>query len=302
MIIVNNPKQEYGDVINSYYDIEKFSEESNSVLFLGYDTSKSSEMKNRYSKYRNRVYLNLESPCAFCSTSSFEEESRYFTHTYTICPYTAKWLKERLNISSFAIPFPYNDACFEGVIKDQKLISSMYMGTIMCKDHEDILRVIKKRSHSICSLYPHPLVTHTNISSFEKWKILGSSKSNVIMNMCPIQDQHKQWIRQNDLSSHGAFNNLDYNFIPQFKPRVIESMMCKSLCLVKRDPWNVIENWFKPNEHFLYWETLEELDSLIENIDNDFESYSHIIESAFEEVKKYEIKNILNIIKGEVGE
>jgi len=78
--------------------------------------------------------------------------------------------------------------------------------------------------------------------------------------------------------------------------------MCKSLCLVKRDPWNVIENWFKPNEHFLYWETLEELDSLIENIDNDFESYSHIIESASEEVKKYEIKNILNIIKGEVGE
>jgi hypothetical protein len=79
-------------------------------------------------------------------------------------------------------------------------------------------------------------------------------------------------------------------------------MVCKSICLVKKDPWNVIEQWFKPDEHFLYWETLDELNSLIENIDNNFDDYLNIANNAFEAVKKYEIKNILNIIRGEVVE
>jgi hypothetical protein len=302
MKILNTNSSEYGDVINSYYDIEKFSKESDSVLFLGYSASRSEEIKKLHLKYKNRIYLNLESPCSFCSTSSFEEESKYFTHTYTICPYTAEWLRERMDISSHSIAFPYNEDCFKNIAIDKKRISSMYMGTIMCKDHEEILQIIKKRSHAICSLFKHPLVTHNNISSFEKWKILGSSKSNVIINMCPIGDKHKKWIKQNDLSSHKAFNKLDYNFIPQFKPRVIESMVCKSICLVKKDPWNVIEQWFKPDEHFLYWETLDELNSLIENIDNNFDDYLNIANNAFEAVKKYEIKNILNIIRGEVVE
>ena len=302
MIVVNNTSGEYPDVINSYYDIEKFSEESNSVLFLGYATSRCGETRSKYLNYKNRIYLNLESPCSFCSTSSFEEESRYFTHTYTICPYTADWISSRTSIVANAIPFPYNEDCFSSIPKDMKILTSMYMGTIMCKEHEDMVRVIKKRSHSICSLHLHPLVTNHNISSHQKWMILGSSKSSVIMNMCPVTEQHKSWIVKNDLSSHVAFNNLDYNFMPQFKPRVVESMACKSLCLVKKDPWNVIENWFKPNEHFLYWETLDELDLLIENIDKNFENYSDIINSAFEEVKKYEIKKIFNTIQGDMSD
>ena len=122
------------------------------------------------------------------------------------------------------------------------------------------------------------------------------------MNMCPVTEQHKSWIAKNDLSSHVAFNNLDYNFMPQFKPRTIESMVCKAVCLVKKDPWNVIENWFEPDKHFLYWETYEELDSLIENIDSNYEDYSDIINNAYEEVKKYEILNIFERIKGDVGE
>jgi hypothetical protein len=301
MIIVNNSDGEYGDVINSYYNLEQFSRESDSVLFLGYNTSRDKDTKLKYANYKNRVYLNLESPCSFCSTNSFEEESKYFTHTYTLCPYTARWLRDKLSIKASSIAFPYAEECFSKLQKDKKVVSSMYMGTIMCREHEDIVKVIKKRSHVICSLHKHPLLTHHNITSHEKWNLLASCKSNVIINMCPITQQHIQWIRSNDLSNHEAFNRLHLGFIPQFKPRVIESMAAKAVCLVKKDPWNVIENWFEPDKHFLYWETLEELENLIEDIDKNYDEYLTIVNDAFEEVKKYEIKNILDKIKEDIS-
>lgn len=302
MKVVNNSRGEYSDVINSHYSLEELSEDSDSVLFLGYDTSKCVDTKSSHANYANRIYLNLESPCSFCSVSSFEGESRYFTHTYTICPYTAKWLTERSNIKATPIAFPYKSLCFDEVPVNDKSIASMYMGTIMCQQHEEVLDVIRRRTHAISSLYPHPKLTHCKISSHEKWMLLGKAKSNVIINMCPISSSHIAWILQNDLSDHGAFDNIYSGFIPQFKPRTIESMVCKAVCLVKKDPWNVIENWFEPDKHFLYWETYEELDNLIENIDSNYEDYSDIINNAYEEVKKYEILNIFERIKGDVGE
>lgn len=247
--------------------------------------------------------MNLESPCAFCSTPSFEAESKYFTHTYTICPYTAEWLMARSDIKAYPIAFPYNGNCFKDVKIEEKDTASMYMGTIMCEDHEKIIEVIKKNSHVICSLSPHPQLTHLNISSKQKWNLLGKAKSNVIMNMCPVNETHKIHIMSNQgVDDHGAFNRLHLDFMPQFKPRVIESMVCKAVCLVKRDPWNVIETWFSPDKHFIYWETYEELYSLINDIDKNYDSYTDIVNAAHQEVKRHEIKAVFNKIKEDINE
>ena len=85
MKVVSSSRGEYADVINSYYNLEAHSQDNEeSVLFQGYAASTSESLKNEHSQYKNRIYINLESPCAFCSTTSFEAESKYFTHTYTI--------------------------------------------------------------------------------------------------------------------------------------------------------------------------------------------------------------------------
>ena len=41
-----------------------------------------------------KVYINLEAPCAYCSTTSCNDEQEYFSHVYTLCPYTAEWMNK----------------------------------------------------------------------------------------------------------------------------------------------------------------------------------------------------------------
>jgi spore maturation protein CgeB len=85
--------------------------------------------------------------------------------------------------------------------------------------------------------------------------------------------------------------------MPQFKTRMVEAAACKTLMLMYKDNWNVIEEWFEPNKHFLYWETFEELESLIKDVSNNYEKYWHIVEAANEHVQQYSIENLMNKIK-----
>ncbi len=299
MKVIHDKSGEYPDVINSYYDLEAYSDDDGvSVLFQGYNSSKASQKRDEFLSYQNRVYLNLESPCAFCSTNTFLEEQKFFTHTYTICPYTLKWLNKKIGTKGEAIAFPYSKNCFSHLDWSIKDTASMYMGTIMCEEHESILKAMSSHSHFVSSLSHHPMATHIGLSSFEKWNLLARVKCSVMMNLCPITDHHKMWIKKNEgFEKHEALNNFDENFVPQFKPRVIESMVCNVVCLVKKDKWNVIENWFTPGEDFIYWETYDELQELIDDIDSNFENYIAITESARKKVEKFEIKNIIHLIK-----
>ena len=165
------------------------------------------------------------------------------------------------------------------------------MGSILSLDHEMILNTLSKRTYFASSLFYHPKLTHCALTSDEKWKLLARVKSNVIMNLCPLEDAHKTSIMAYvDYDKNEAFKMLEYNAMPQFKPRVIESMVCKSVCLVRKDPWNVIEKWFTPNEDFLYWNSFEELDFLLDEVDKNYEKYLPIVNSAAKKVENFEIK------------
>lgn len=305
MKIIHDNSGEYQDVINSYYNLEQISDNSKeTVLFQGYTTSINEDLKKQYEHFKNRIYLNLESPCAFTSTSSFVEEQKYFTHTYTICPYTLQWLKNIIGIKGQPIAFPYSKKCFENLNLENKDVAGMYMGAILSLDHEMILNILSKRTYFASSLLLyHPKLTHYGLTSDEKWKLLARVKSNVIMNLCPLEDKHKTSIMAYvDYDKNEAFKMLEYNAMPQFKPRVIESMVCKAVCLVRKDPWNVIEKWFTPNEDFLYWNSFEELDFLLDEVDKNYEKYLPIVNSAAKKVENFEIKNIIKLIKDEVNE
>ena len=103
------------------------------------------------------------------------------------------------------------------------------------------------------------------------------------------------------VSNIEAFKNIDITYekhiLPQMKTRMVESAACKTLMLMYKDNWNVIEEWFEPNKHFLYWESFEELESLIADITNNYEKYWHIVEAAHEHVQQYSIENLINKIK-----
>jgi hypothetical protein len=75
MKIVTEYSGEYQDMINSYYNLEQYNDDSQTeVLFQGYSTSVNDSLKEQYKNYDKRVYMNLEAPCAYCGTESCNEE------------------------------------------------------------------------------------------------------------------------------------------------------------------------------------------------------------------------------------
>jgi carbamate kinase len=98
-----------------------------------------------------------------------------------------------------------------------------------------------------------------------------------------------------------AFKGIDKVYetamMPQFKTRMVEAAACKTLMLIYKDDWNVIEEWFEPNKHFLYWESFEQLENLISEVSTNYEKYWPIVEAANEHVQQYSIDKLINNIK-----
>ena len=306
MKIVNDTSGEYADVINSFYDLERFNDGDDSVvLFQGIATSLNDKLKLKHKNSKRKIYLNLEAPCAFCGTDTSISSQDYFDDVYTLCPYTTKWLNgsKHTKANYIPIPFPFRFSRMEKFSNpdlDKKELDVIYMGTIIHTEHSEIIKLMKSFNYAHCSLqdFPPPWTpTHVKVSSDEKWKVLSNAKTNIVINRCPVFTRHKEWIKGYDeWENSEAFKDLDGGYVPQFKPRVIEAMVCKTLNLVQRDKWNVIEEWFTPGEHFIYWDTLEDLYHLINEVKVNFSKYKPIIESARNKVMEYEIDNMMDKI------
>jgi hypothetical protein len=303
MKIINDSSGEYKDVINSYYNLEQYDSNSTSeVLFQGYSTSCNDSLKDQYKNYNKRAYLNLEAPCAYTSTQTCNEEQTYFSHVYTICPYSAEWLNKTTDTKFIPIPFPYKKECFNHIdYNAPKEYDAIYMGHLLCKEHLSIIDTIKDYNYIHASISPTNLKaytpTHINISSNKKWDLLSKTKVSIAINLCPLQHSHRtNIVTYPGWEQNQAFNNMESGYMPQFKPRVIESMVCKTLTLVKYDSWNVIEHWFEPDKHFIYWHDIEDLSIKLQHIVNNYKDYQHIIDDAYEKVQEYEITKIYNKI------
>ena len=84
------------------------------------------------------------------------------------------------------------------------------------------------------------------------------------------------------------------------KTRPIAAAFNKSLSLVKRDPWNVIENWFEPDVDFIYFDDYEELPALIKDISNNWSDYEGIVNSAFKKAMgSYTSQKLFKKMSGE---
>ena len=92
------------------------------------------------------------------------------------------------------------------------------------------------------------------------------------------------------LSGDGNRETLGYlkNLIPEMK---VDYFACGENVFdwAVPDEWNVIENWFTPNQHFIYWHNLEDLYYKIYHIVNNHNMYTPIVHAAYEKVQEYEI-------------
>ena len=81
--------------------------------------------------------------------------------------------------------------------------------------------------------------THVFLPNDEKLKELSKCRSSLSFNMIYMSPASKK-------NNFQAFERFDEGIMPQFKVRTFEIASCKSLLLVKKDPWNLVEDFFEP--------------------------------------------------------
>ena len=148
-----------------------------------------------------------------------------------------------------------------------------------------------------------PLATDTNLLFKDKINLVAKTKISICYNLVHVLPDHLKAIKSHhEYQKSEAFSTLDnWKVMPQFKTRVHEAAISKTLNLIRKDEWNVVEEYYKPDEDFIYFEDERDLKNKINEISNDWSNYESIIESAYEKSLNYTTENFIEKIKKEVN-
>lgn len=251
---------------------------------------------------KEKVVLTLEEP-NFC-VSHREDLGCVTAHLradkiLTLCPYTAETFENRYHCW-FPIHEKYIPSSYE------KTIDFCYFGqspTLPSGNFTDYFNKILIPNYKCEFGYwnnkdDKEKVTKINLSYYEKIEVYSKSKFTLIHNICNLwrhgftSEQHLNFPngRQNK-----AFSHLEYGILPQLKSRVFEASISKCLMLCQKDPWNVIEYYFTPDEDFIYFRDEEELKKISEDVVKNYHLYDKIRENAYQKViNNYTTRHFVN--------
>jgi hypothetical protein len=223
-----------------------------------------------------------------------------FDKILTICPYTCNFINNSsLNKKKRQfVFFPFNKILTPK--NNKKIYDLIYTGSII--KNLNVLSIFNSISKSkvfrykLVSNTKHKIVTDFNISYKNKLNLISQSKVSLIHNYIDLNDDQVEHIKKYKFyHKNQAFSHLDKRIIPQQKSRMFEAAFCKSLMLVKRDPWNVIENFFVPNKDFLYFNNKSDFIEILSNIKKNYHKYNYIVNNAFKKAtKNYTCENFYN--------
>lgn len=219
---------------------------------------------------RNRrvVYLEFDEPNRFFSPDPQFNHIQYedcLYKVFTICPYTADWLNRMHENKRTAVFFPFNERYVPS--KSSKLYDVVYTGHIVSGRILDVIRIISKFNYRFVSHSKHPYVTDHSAVYSEKLDLISKSKITIVHNLLYPNGSHISNLKKVE----GWDNNEAFSAIPRvgrfwdrlsrreilvphLKSRLFEAAFCRSLILCRRDPWNVVERFFRPEREFVYYE------------------------------------------------
>jgi len=286
------------------HDFEK-NLDDDTVIFWGWSSLNNSKEKEKYKYYKNKIFINTAQPCEIINGYYDVEKQNYFDKVYTICSYTPNVLNDEVK-KFYPICFPYNKKYFEkyeSITIEDKIYDVIYYGQLHNQIYKNLIDSICKFNYRLSapsnlSYLKHGLnekITNMSLTSQDKWDLLSKCKISVGFNLIFINDYHIENLKT--FKHINNFKNIESVYtkkiMPQMKTRMVEAALTKTLMLIYKDDWNVIENWFEPNIDFLYWESFDELENIIREVTNNFESYWHIIENANKKVQSFSIDKIL---------
>jgi len=314
MKVVTIPHGWYPDDINSRLDFDEFSSKSEeSILFVGISCTEQIDPIHLAMNTKYSAYVNLEHPCTLYGPNNSLgldpiSQQMMYNQVYTICPYTADWLNSiQSNTKFIPMPYPHNlkyDIYEEERIK--KVYDVAYCGLIHSDEIASYIRAISPYKYFFSTIKEYNrnktvnnLATHDNIPNTKKWDVLSTSRASIIQNNLYLNAEQIKIVKNLPRwNENKAFSHIDTGLLPQLKSRTVEAAICKSLMIVKKDPWNVIEHWFEPGKDFIYFEDPLDLSEKVKDIKANWEKYIPMIENAYQKVKTtYNTKHIFEQIK-----
>ena len=322
MKVLRDPSGNYPDCLSSYISFEDYENlgDDDTILFYGAAAVHNKELIDDNSDYKTKIYYQEEHPSGL---HTIDHESNIksmklaypFDVVYSNCPYTVDWLNEveykteKYKLGSFILNEKYvptkNNGGFNIHNVPKKIKDVCYWGHLLANKTsvvENIVKEISKFNYEFCSLgldagseYYKYLTGH-NLNRLELWQRMRQCKIMVIQNLLYLDHQEVENVKRlPEWEKNKCFTHLDLNIIPQIKTRAFEAAFNKTLMLVKKDPWNVIEHWFEPDVDFVYYDNEETLGVRIKEILNDWEKYSVLTENAFNKaMSNYTTKHLVN--------
>lgn len=314
MLILEDLSAEIPDTNSHHWNLKNFSNDvDGKVLMYGYNSSNNNVFHKQTEGYK-KIYFNNWAPCEFAQEKDHNNKTPLnydskFDVVYSICPYTVSWLNElNLGREYKYIFYPFCESLVPE--QNQKLFDVIYHGGIHDRNHVECLRVMKEFNYRYCTMTDHinPLTrfhlsdaTNTNLKFKEKINLVSQTKISICYNFVDVKGEHRERIlRLPEYSKNVAFERLqDQKIMPQFKTRFHEAAISKTLNLVMRDHWNIIEDFYCPDDDFIYFDNKEDLKNKINMITNDWSDYQNIIENAYQKSLNYTTKKFVKKIEGE---
>lgn len=291
-----------------YFGIDDYSEKSDTLLVYGYVNLESNKNDYLFKRYKKVVYFNVTMPTEFCSPQPTNADDK-FDIVYTICPYSVEWLNS-FNDKYRLIWYPFNELDIPK--NDKKLYDVCYHGGIHGDYHIKCLDSIKKFNYRYMSM-THGInnttrefikdATDLNLSNSEKLKRISECKISVCYNHFSVRDlnDYNNIVSRKSWQLNDAFSDISIGRkIPQFKSRFNEAAFCKTLNLIKRDKWNVVEYFYKPDVDFLYFDSDDELPDRISHVLKNWEDYSFMVENAYNKSLNYTSRKLYERIKNDM--
>jgi hypothetical protein len=316
MLILQDLSAEVPDTNAFHFN---FTEHSNidsrqSVLMYGYNASDNKEFQEYCQDFSRKIYFNNWSPCEFAQKREENgydalKKEQYFNEVYTICPYTNRWLNSlNLGRKYKDIFYPFHESLIPP--SEEKIYDVIYHGGIHGQEHLDCLEAMLGFNYRYCTMTNHinqltqrclPYATNANLLFRDKIKLVSQCKISICYNLVHIAPDHVPTIKSYTNWKHNeAFSEVEkWNVMPQFKTRVHEAAISRTLNLVQRDPWNIIEDYYKPDREFIYFDDAEDLKSKIANISQDWESYAPIVDAAYTKSLNYTTQKFIDKIRSE---
>tara|TARA_R100001594_G_scaffold150367_2_gene211259 strand:+ start:319 stop:1269 length:951 start_codon:yes stop_codon:yes gene_type:complete len=313
VIIKGDLSAEVPDTNAYHWSLEEYSMPNDQeVFFYGYNASHNKEFIALYGDYVRKVYFNNWAPCEFAQKrnqnghDALDKES-FFDEIYSICPYTNKWLNSLgLQREYKDIFYPFNQKLIPR--GEDKIYDVIYHGGIHGQEHIDCLRAMLPYNYRYCTMTSHinqltsqcvKYATNLNLKFQDKIRLISQSKISICYNIVHIAPEHIPEIQSYDRwGDNEAFNQLrKWNVMPQFKTRMHEAAISRTLNLVQKDYWDIAERYYKPDEEFIYFTNVNDLHKKIGDISQDWSNYQEIVDNAYNRAMNYTCDKFIEEIR-----